>query len=70
MAVAVPGYGVPGKTAPRYRLALVAVSPEGPEHDEVRYLDEPFTGVEFGSFAATGLRGDWNEMWSRGHTPQ
>lgn len=51
-----------GRTAPRYRLALVAVSPAGPEHDEVRYLIEPFIGVEFGSFAATRLHGAWNQM--------
>ncbi len=33
-------------TAPRYRLALVRVDPRGPEHDEVRYLDNPFAGYD------------------------
>ena len=28
-------------SAPRYRLALVRVDPRGPEHDEVRYLENP-----------------------------
>ena len=32
-----------GKNAvPRYRLALVRVDPRGAQHDEVRYLDDPF----------------------------
>ena len=36
-----------GKNAvPRYRLALVKVDPRGAEHDEVRYLDDPFRGVQ------------------------
>ena len=29
-------------SAPRYRLALVRVDPRRPEHDEVRYLENPF----------------------------
>jgi hypothetical protein len=33
-----------GKNADRYRLALVSVSPDGPEHDEVRLLDRPVQG--------------------------
>lgn len=57
-------------SATSYRLALVGVSQDGPAHDEVRYLTDPFTGFEFGDFAATGLRGDWNEMWNRGHAPR
>ena len=32
--------------APRYRLALVRVDPRGPEHDEVRYLENPFAGYD------------------------
>jgi len=55
--------------APRYRLALVCVDPRGPENDEVRYLENPFTGYELGGFAATGIRGDWNKMWAKGKAP-
>ena len=58
-----------GKNADRYRLALVSVSPEGPTSDEVRYLTDPFRGFDFGDFAADGVRGDWNQMWSRGKPP-
>jgi hypothetical protein len=58
-----------GKNADRYRLALVSVHPEGPEHDQVRYLVEPFRGVEFGAFAADGIRGNWHDMWNKGVPP-
>ncbi len=55
--------------APRYRLALVRVDPRGPEHDEVRYLDNPFSAYDLGGFAATGIRGDWKKMWAQGKEP-
>lgn len=55
--------------APRYRLALVRVDPRGPEHDEVRYLADPFNSTDLGDFAATGIRGDWNTMWNKGTGP-
>jgi superfamily II DNA or RNA helicase len=59
-----------GKNAvPRYRLALVKVDPRGPQHDQVRYLDNPFAATELGDFAATGIRGDWNKMWTKGAEP-
>jgi superfamily II DNA or RNA helicase len=59
-----------GKNAvPRYRLALVKVDPRGPQHDEVRYLDDPFASTELGDFEATGIRGDWNKMWLKGTNP-
>ena len=37
-------------TAPRYRLALVRVDPRGAEHDEVRYLENPFARFDPGDF--------------------
>ena len=40
-------------SAPRYRLALLRVDPPGPEHDEVRYLENPF--APFGHRAAFDL---------------
>ncbi|GGL56802.1 helicase-related protein [Planomonospora parontospora] len=52
-----------------FRLALVSVHPDGPEHDEVRYLVDPFRDVDFGDFAATDLVGDWNKEWARGGAP-
>lgn len=55
--------------APRYRLALVRVDPRGPEHDEVRYLENPFSGYKLGGFDATGVRGDWDKMWAKGREP-
>lgn len=59
-----------GKNAqPRYRLALVRVSPNGPDHDEIRYVAKPFEGTELGSFAATGMRGHWEKTWNQGQGP-
>jgi len=59
-----------GKNAvPRYRLALVKVDPRGPQHDEVRYLDNPFATTELGDFDSTGIRGDWAKMWAKGVNP-
>ncbi len=58
-----------GKNADRYRLALVTVSPDGADGDEVRYLVDPFRGVTFTDFAVDSVRWDWQEMWSRGGAP-
>lgn len=59
-----------GKNAvPRYRLALVRVDPRGSDHDQVRYLDNPFASTDLGDFDATGVRGDWNKMWNKGTEP-
>lgn len=55
--------------APRYRLALVRVDPRGPDHDEVRYLDNPFASTDLGDFDSTGIRGDWAKMWAKGTQP-
>ncbi|CPZ33618.1 helicase-related protein [Mycobacteroides abscessus] len=55
--------------APRYRLALVRVDPRGPDHDEVRYLDNPFASTDLGDFDSTGIRGDWVRMWAKGTQP-
>ncbi|OFE15979.1 helicase [Humibacillus sp. DSM 29435] len=54
---------------PRYRLALVSVDPRGPEHDAVRYLDDPFAAVDLGDFDAMGVRGNWAKSWARGRVP-
>jgi len=56
-------------SAPRYRLALVRVDPRGPEHDEARYLENPFARFDVGDFDATGHRGKWEATWARAREP-
>jgi Domain of unknown function (DUF3883) len=56
-------------SAPRYRLALVTVDPRGPEHDTIRYVADPFGGVDLGGFDVTGIKGDWAKTWARGKEP-
>lgn len=55
--------------APHYRLAIVSVDPRGPEHDALRYIAQPFTGLEVGDFSIAGIRGVWQDMWNRGTEP-
>jgi superfamily II DNA or RNA helicase len=55
--------------APRYRLALVSVSPDGPAHDQVRYVESPFAGFDAGDFNANGHYGDWDKTWKTGRPP-
>lgn len=58
-----------GKNAqPRYRLAMVIVSPAGSQHDQVRYVQDPFVGVQPG-LAVTAYRMDWEKIWSKGEPP-
>ena len=56
-------------SAPRYRLALVRVDPRGSQHDEVRYIENPFGRFDAGDFDATGHRGKWATTWARGREP-
>ncbi|MFI9598201.1 helicase-related protein [Nonomuraea sp. NPDC052265] len=61
---------VTGKNSvPHYRLALVTVSKAGPEHDQVRYVADPFVGIDFGDLAATGIRASWSKTWTAGTAP-
>ncbi|GAB3755230.1 helicase-related protein [Microlunatus parietis] len=55
--------------APHYRLALVRVDPRGPEHDEVRYLTDPFRELRLGAFDADGVLGNWARTWAKGSAP-
>jgi hypothetical protein len=49
---------------------MVAVDLDrGPEHDEVRYLSNPFRATEFGDFESTGITGNWAGMWAQASTP-
>ena len=41
----------------------------GAQHDEVRYLDDPFATTDLGDFEATGIRGDWAKMWAKEGLP-
>lgn len=54
---------------PNYRLALVRVSPDGAEHDEVRYVADPAPGFEAGALEVAGLRVKWDETWAIGEGP-
>lgn len=59
-----------GKNAPPlYRLALVSVDPRGPEHDQIRYVPDPFATTTLGGFAAAGVLGKWRPTWEAGHDP-
>jgi superfamily II DNA or RNA helicase len=49
-----------------YRLALVVVSPDGPAHDEVRYLLRPFDGTGTDDFRVTKLVLGWAKTWRQG----
>ncbi|PMR59252.1 helicase [Verrucosispora sp. ts21] len=61
---------ITGKNAaPHYRLALVTVSKAGPEHDQVRYVTNPFAGIDLGDLAATGIRINWPKTWAGGTPP-
>ena len=53
----------------RHRLVLVSVSPEGPEHDQIRHVRNAFRDIEVGSFAATGVKADWTRTWAAGGAP-
>ncbi len=50
-------------------LAMVEVSPDGPNHDRVRYLHRPFGDNVSLPFATTAFFLDWREYWERGEEP-
>ncbi|MFJ5979115.1 helicase-related protein [Pseudarthrobacter oxydans] len=52
-----------------YRLALVDVSPEGPQADRLRYLDRPFDATSTDDFRITKLTLGWRKTWEQGTTP-
>jgi len=58
-----------GLTAPDdFVLALVSVSPDGPDHDVIRYARRPFEGMGIG-FAQCRAVFDWAPLWASGHAP-
>jgi superfamily II DNA or RNA helicase len=52
-----------------YVLALVEVSPDGPERDEVRYLRRPFGEAVTLPFATTSTNLDWDDYRARASEP-
>lgn len=54
---------------PNYRLALVSVSPDGPEYDEVRYVSDPASGFAEGAFELAGINPKWSDTWAKGRAP-
>jgi superfamily II DNA or RNA helicase len=52
-----------------YRLALVRVSQNGPDHDEIRYVSRPFDLVGTEDFSITRFTVDWNSRWKEGVQP-
>jgi hypothetical protein len=53
-----------------YRLALVSVSPDGPENDQVRYLSRPFDGTDTADFRITRFTLGWRNTWEQGGRPR
>lgn len=59
-----------GKNVPdRHRLAMVSVSDRGPDHDQLRYVHEPFRRIDLGDLAATEVRLHWAKTWAKGGPP-
>lgn len=50
-------------------LALVSVSPDGPAHDDLRYVWRPFEGADDAHFAETSRTFSWAKLWAIGHPP-
>lgn len=53
-----------------YRLALVEVSPDGPEHDRVRYLKRPFDDGMGVDFKTDKFVQNWAKTWAAGEDPR
>src|SRR5699024_8523946 len=53
----------------RYRLALVSVSPDGAEHDQLRYVFDAFTHIT-PSITTQSLNEEWKRYWHRGESPR
>jgi hypothetical protein len=49
-------------------LALVEVSPVGPEHDVVRYVARPFDNIDLPTIVR-GAQFKWAEAWASGREP-
>lgn len=52
-----------------YRLALVEVSPDGPDQDRLRYLRRPFDNTDTDDFRITRFVLNWAKTWNEGGSP-
>ena len=55
-------------TGPQYRLALVEVSPHGPDQDVVRYVADPFDELSVTPLVKS-MELSWARVWATGRTP-
>ncbi len=53
-----------------HRLALVEISPEGADSDNVRYVVDAFAKEPDPSFEVTKLVYQWRKLWARGGDPR
>lgn len=54
----------------RFILALVAVSPDGPDHDEVRYVRRPFENWQpIQAFETVSVNRPWTQLWDLATPP-
>ena len=53
----------------RHRLALVQVSPDGHEHDELRYVTDAFAHLE-PSTTTRSCNEEWRDYWNKGGPPR
>ena len=51
-----------------HKLALVDVHPDGPDHDEIRYITQAFDHIE-SSVTTQSYNEKWRDYWSRGAPP-
>ncbi|KAB7790157.1 helicase-related protein [Bifidobacterium leontopitheci] len=52
----------------RHRLALVRVSPDGPEHDRIRYVARAFDHI-LPAQSTRSFNEQWANYWNQGETP-
>ncbi|EGD53942.1 helicase-related protein [Gordonia neofelifaecis] len=56
-------------TGENHRLAMVSVSPDGPEHDEVRYLTDYFRDIDLANADVSGVELNWHKAWRKATPP-
>ncbi|GAA2381714.1 helicase-related protein [Gordonia cholesterolivorans] len=56
-------------TGENHRLAMVSVSPDGPDHDEVRYLTDYFRDVDLANTDVSGVELNWHKAWKKALPP-
>lgn len=54
---------------PDYRLAMIDVSPDDPQHDRIVYVDDPFATTILGDLQTAHIALLWGPMWDRGRDP-